>query len=112
MRHLQAVGVRWTSRSLGLSSDSSYRYERGVDPHTALDAARRALDLITVPTGLRPALATALGDVVVVGDVAAAQLLIREHPTLTAVTADGAASTVTGGTIAGPGGDQAQPGRR
>ena len=29
--------VRWTSRRLGLSSDSSYRYERGVDPHAALE---------------------------------------------------------------------------
>jgi hypothetical protein len=29
-----------------LSSDSSYRYERGVDPHMALEAAYRAIDLI------------------------------------------------------------------
>src|SRR5690606_6936923 len=34
--------VRRTSKSLGLSSDSSYRYERGVDPHTSLEAAYRA----------------------------------------------------------------------
>jgi phenylalanyl-tRNA synthetase beta chain len=43
--------VRWTSRSLGLSSDSSYRYERGVDPHTAVEAARRAVDLIVETAG-------------------------------------------------------------
>jgi phenylalanyl-tRNA synthetase beta chain len=42
--------VRWTSRKLGLSSDSSYRYERGVDPHGALEAAYRAIDLI-IETG-------------------------------------------------------------
>jgi phenylalanyl-tRNA synthetase beta chain len=44
--HFRRKSVRWTSRRLGLSSDSSYRYERGVDPHTALEAAYRAIDLI------------------------------------------------------------------
>ena len=43
--------VRWTSRKLGLSSDSSYRYERGVDPHGALEAAWRAVDLIIETAG-------------------------------------------------------------
>ena len=43
--------VRWTSRKLGLSSDSSYRYERGVDPHMALEAAYRAIDLIIETAG-------------------------------------------------------------
>ncbi len=43
--------VRWTSRRLGLSSDSSYRYERGVDPHSALEAAYRAVDLIIETAG-------------------------------------------------------------
>jgi phenylalanyl-tRNA synthetase beta chain len=42
--------TRWTSRRLGLASDSSYRYERGVDPHGALEAAYRAIDLI-IETG-------------------------------------------------------------
>jgi phenylalanyl-tRNA synthetase beta chain len=46
-----AASIRWTSRSLGLSSDSSYRYERGVDPHTAIEAARRAIDLIIETSG-------------------------------------------------------------
>jgi phenylalanyl-tRNA synthetase beta chain len=43
--------VRWTSRYLGLTSDSAYRYERGVDPHTALEAAYRAIDLLVETTG-------------------------------------------------------------
>jgi phenylalanyl-tRNA synthetase beta chain len=47
----RAASVRWTSRSLGLSSDSSYRYERGVDPHTALESAWRAIDLIMATAG-------------------------------------------------------------
>jgi phenylalanyl-tRNA synthetase beta chain len=46
--------VRWTSRALGLSSDSSYRYERGVDPHSALEAAWRAIDLICETSGGTP----------------------------------------------------------
>jgi phenylalanyl-tRNA synthetase beta chain len=43
--------IRRTSRLLGLSSDSSYRYERGVDPHTAVEAAWRAIDLILATAG-------------------------------------------------------------
>ncbi len=43
--------VRRTSRKLGLASDSSYRFERGVDPHAALEAAHRAIDLILVTAG-------------------------------------------------------------
>ena len=40
------ASVRRTSRELGLSSDASYRFERGVDPHRVLAASRRAEDLI------------------------------------------------------------------
>ena len=58
----KAASVRWTSRSLGLASDSSYRYERGVDPHTALEAAWRAIDLIAETSG-----GTVCGPVCVVG---------------------------------------------
>jgi phenylalanyl-tRNA synthetase beta chain len=47
----QRQSVRWTSRKLGLSSDSSYRYERGVDPHGTLEAAWRAIDLIIETAG-------------------------------------------------------------
>jgi phenylalanyl-tRNA synthetase beta chain len=43
--------IRRTSRQLGLSSDSSYRYERGVDPHTAVESAWRAIDLILATAG-------------------------------------------------------------
>ncbi len=43
--------VRRTSRQLGLASDSSYRYERGVDAHSALEAAWRAVDLILETAG-------------------------------------------------------------
>jgi phenylalanyl-tRNA synthetase beta chain len=47
--------IRATAKRLGLSSDSSYRYERGVDPHTALEAAHRAIDLILATAGGRVA---------------------------------------------------------
>ncbi len=43
--------TRRTSRQLALSSDSSYRYERGVDPHGTLEAAYRAIDLIIETAG-------------------------------------------------------------
>jgi phenylalanyl-tRNA synthetase beta chain len=43
--------VRATSKRLGLASDSSYRYERGVDPHGTLEAAWRAIDLILETAG-------------------------------------------------------------
>ncbi len=43
--------IRRTSRQLGLSSDSSYRFERGVDPHATLEAACRAVDLILETAG-------------------------------------------------------------
>jgi phenylalanyl-tRNA synthetase beta chain len=49
--YFRRQSVRWTSRKLGLSSDSSYRYERGVDPHTTLEAAYRAIDLIIETAG-------------------------------------------------------------
>ena len=45
--------IRWTSRKVGLTSDSSYRFERGVDPHGSLEAAWRAIDLILETAGGR-----------------------------------------------------------
>ena len=45
--------IRATSRRLGLASDSSYRYERGVDPHMANEAAFRAMELIAATSGGR-----------------------------------------------------------
>jgi phenylalanyl-tRNA synthetase beta chain len=39
--YFDPVGIRKSSKRLGLSTDSSYRFERGVDPHAGLE---RALD--------------------------------------------------------------------
>ena len=47
----QPVTVRRTSRRLGLISDSSYRYERRVDPGALLAARDRALALLIELTG-------------------------------------------------------------
>ncbi len=44
--YFRAGSIRRTSRRLGLSTDSSYRFERGVDPRGVRYAAQRALDLI------------------------------------------------------------------
>ncbi len=46
--------IRRTSRSLGLASDSSYRFERGVDPENVLAASRRATELISELAGGEP----------------------------------------------------------
>lgn len=45
------TSVRATSRKLGLSSDSSYRFERGVDPKGVVYASLRAVDLILEAAG-------------------------------------------------------------
>jgi phenylalanyl-tRNA synthetase beta chain len=45
--------VRRTSRTLGLSSESSYRFERGVDAAGALRASQRAAALLGELTGAR-----------------------------------------------------------
>lgn len=47
------ISIRRTSKKLGLASDSSYRFERGVDPAGVLDGARRAVDLIIELAGGR-----------------------------------------------------------
>jgi phenylalanyl-tRNA synthetase beta chain len=49
--YFKPSSIRWTSRKLGLSTDSSYRYERGVDPHTLLEDAHRTIDLILETAG-------------------------------------------------------------
>lgn len=49
--YFRPQSVRWTSRRLGLSSDSSYRYERGVDSVSLPYAAHRAVDLIIATAG-------------------------------------------------------------
>lgn len=43
--------IRATARKLGLSSDSSYRFERGVDPAGIIYASLRAVDLILEVAG-------------------------------------------------------------
>ncbi len=40
------VSVRRTARRLGLSSEASYRFERGVDPEGTIDALNRAVQLM------------------------------------------------------------------
>lgn len=40
------ISVRKTGKALGLKTDASYRFERGVDPEITLKAAQRAADLI------------------------------------------------------------------
>ena len=42
----EPVGIRKTSRALGLQTDSSYRFERGVDPSITRDAGLRCAELI------------------------------------------------------------------
>ncbi len=49
--YFRPQSIRWTSRRLGLQSDSSYRFERGVDPHGTLEAAQRTVDLILETAG-------------------------------------------------------------
>lgn len=44
--YFDPASVRATSRKLGLSSDSSYRYERGTDPDTVYSGSERATQLI------------------------------------------------------------------
>ncbi|HXA13928.1 MAG TPA: phenylalanine--tRNA ligase subunit beta [Opitutaceae bacterium] len=51
--YFKPQSIRWTSKKLGLASDSSYRYERGVDPHTAIEDAHRAIDLLLETAGGR-----------------------------------------------------------
>ncbi len=49
--YFKPASIRWTSRRLGLSTDSSYRFERGVDVASLEFAARRAVDLILETAG-------------------------------------------------------------
>jgi phenylalanyl-tRNA synthetase beta chain len=49
--HFDAAHIRRTSRALGLSSDSSYRFERGVDVAGVMRASQRAAALILEVAG-------------------------------------------------------------
>jgi phenylalanyl-tRNA synthetase beta chain len=49
------ASIRKTARELGLPSDASYRFERGVDPEMVLRASQRATELIQKIAGGTPA---------------------------------------------------------
>jgi phenylalanyl-tRNA synthetase beta chain len=49
--YFKRQSVRATSKRLGLASDSSYRYERGVDVHSLDEAAHRFIDLVLAHAG-------------------------------------------------------------
>lgn len=49
--HFNASSVRRTGKVLGISTDSSYRFERGTDPDITIWALQRAVDLITRHAG-------------------------------------------------------------
>ncbi len=49
--HFNSSSVRRTSKNLGLSTEASYRFERGVDPNNTLFAAERAAQLISELSG-------------------------------------------------------------
>lgn len=49
--YFQPTRIRRTRRALGLSSESSYRFERGIDPLAMPDALRRAIELIVAVAG-------------------------------------------------------------
>lgn len=49
--YFEPVGVRKTSRTLSLQTDSSYRFERGIDPEITYAAAIRCAELIADLSG-------------------------------------------------------------
>ncbi len=49
--YFQPTRIRRTRRALGISSESSYRFERGIDLLALPDALARAIDLITAIAG-------------------------------------------------------------
>jgi phenylalanyl-tRNA synthetase beta chain len=54
--YFEPTAIRLSSRRLGVSTDSSYRFERGMDPNETLDAARdRATALLFSDAGAKSA---------------------------------------------------------
>ncbi len=54
--HFEPTGIRMSSRRLGVSSDSCYRFERGMDPNETLNGARyRAAALLFSVAGAKSA---------------------------------------------------------
>lgn len=74
-----ALSVRRTSRQLKLSSDSSFRFERGVDPRGVDAASRRACELILQVAG-----GTLAEGVIRVGDEPGALHTVKLRPQRTA----------------------------
>ncbi len=69
------------------------------------DGARYAIDVITAPEDLRPALAAALARVAIVDTLQSAQQLVSQFPSVTAVTRDGdvlGRLMASGGSAGGP----------
>jgi phenylalanyl-tRNA synthetase beta chain len=58
----QPLSIRKTSRQLAMRSDSSYRFERGIDPTLPLRASRRAIELFLQTAG-----GNVIGDLVEAG---------------------------------------------
>jgi len=52
--YFNPTGIRSTAKELGLSTDASYRYERGIDPHLAVRALLRAARLMVEVSGGKP----------------------------------------------------------
>lgn len=73
--YFDARSIRSTARKLNLSSDSSYRFERGVDPKGLTYAALRAVDLILQVAG-----GTVQGDRIEVGTEPPIQTAISLRP--------------------------------
>ena len=49
--YFEPIGVRKTSKAVGLQTDSSYRFERGIDPNITYAAARRCAEIIADLSG-------------------------------------------------------------
>ncbi len=49
--HFDPVSIRLTARRFGISTDASYRFERGVDPADAADVSRMAAAMIAATGG-------------------------------------------------------------
>lgn len=69
--YFDPVSVRQTARSLGLSSDSSYRFERGVDKGMIKSASNRASVLIKEETGGK------IGSLIEAGSLSAGKIEIK-----------------------------------
>lgn len=67
--------IRYHGRKLGISTDSSYRFERGTNPHGIEEAAKKALSLLQ-----ELAQATLVSQQIVTGDLPPATWNIRTTP--------------------------------